>query len=97
MLNQVILVGCLTENPVVNTTATGKKVTKITVAVKRAFKNADGVYETDVVKCTLWNDMASNTAEYCTKGTMVGIKGRIQTANHKMEVIAEKLTFLTNK
>lgn len=104
MLNQVILVGRLTDNPTINTTDSGKKVTSVIVAVGRTFKNVDGLYDTDFIKCILWNNMAANTVEYCKKGDVVGIKGRIQTSNYETEdgtkkytteVIAEKITFLT--
>ena len=106
MLNQVILVGRLTDNPQITIRDNGKKVTTIIVAVGRTFKNVDGLYDTDFIKCILWNNMAANTVDYCHKGDIVGIKGRIQTSTYETEeglkkysteVIAEKVTFLTSK
>ena len=105
MLNQVVLVGRLTEDPQVRSLETGQKLTNINIAVQRTYKNSEGVYETDFIKCVLWNAIAANTAEYCKKGDIVGIKGRLQTRNYEdesgtkkyiTEVIAEKVTFLTN-
>ncbi len=103
-MNQVVLVGRLVENPTVTETENGKKYTYINLAVPRAFKSADGTYETDFIRCVLWNGVAANTSEYCHTGDILGIKGRLQ--NHKYddkdnntkyvtEVIAERVTFLS--
>ena len=105
MLNQVVLVGRLTDDLEIQE-HNGKKVTTMILAVQRSFKNSDGIYEADFIKCTLWNAIASRTSEYCKKGDIVGIKGRIQTSSFKdkddktqysTEVIAEKVTFLSSK
>lgn len=97
MLNQVIIVGRFVSKPTFKETENGKKRCKVTVAVPRSFKNAEGEYETDFIDVILWDAIAENTAEYCNKGDIVGIKGRLQTTNKRMEVIAEKITFLSSK
>lgn len=105
MLNQVVCVGRLVQEPTVETTDSGKERTKVTLAVPRSYKNADGEYETDFVDCILWGGVASNTSEYCHKGDLIGIKGRIETSNYETEagekkkatqIVAEKVTFLSN-
>lgn len=107
MLNQVVIVGRLVEKPIVEENENEKKVCNITLAVPRSYKNAEGIYETDFIKCTLWNVIAENTAEYCEKGDLVVVKGRLETSVYEKEngekyritsVVAEKVTFLaTNK
>lgn len=106
MLNQIIIVGRLTKEPEIEKTSEGKERMQITLAVPRSYKNADGEYETDFIDCVLWNTIASNTAEYCRKGDVLGVKGRIQTSNYETEtgekkkntqIIAEKITFLASK
>jgi len=106
MLNQVVLVGRLTDDLTVTDCGKDKKVTTMILAVQRSFKNPDGIYEADFIKCTLWNAIADRTAEYCKKGDIVGIKGRIQVTSYEdkegkkqysTEVIAEKVTFLSSK
>lgn len=105
MLNQVVLVGRLVRNPELNETSNGKKISRITLAVPRSYKNVDGNYETDFINCTLWKGIAESTAEYCKKGDIVGIKGRIEVSTYEKDdeikyvtdVIAEKVTFLSNK
>lgn len=105
MLNQIILVGRLTKDPEVKNIDDMKSVSNITLAIPRTFKNADGVYDTDFVDVTLWNGIASNTAEYCKKGDIVGVKGRMQTNFYekddgtkvsKLDVVGEKVTFLSS-
>ena len=104
-MNQVVLVGRLTKDPEI-VDIDGKKKTAIVIAVNRPFKNSDGLYETDFIRCVLWNGVAINTSEYCKCGDIIGIKGRIQTSNYEdddknrkyiTEVIAERVTFLSNK
>lgn len=106
MLNQTVLVGRLTSDPEVREIEGGKKVTNITLAVPRSYKNMNGEYDTDFIPCVLWSGVAENAAEYCHKGDLIGIRGRIQSRKIELdeekkreitEVIAEKLTFLSNK
>ena len=50
-------------------------------------------------------EVAENTKEYCSKGDILGIRGRIQTSVYekndskiyKKEIIAEKVSFLSSK
>ena len=79
MLNNVVLVGRLTKDPEVVDVEKGYKRTFIVVAVPRPYKNAKGEYETDFLGCTLWQLMATNTKEYCKKGDIVGVKGRVES------------------
>ena len=44
MLNQVVLVGRLTSDLEAKELEDGKKVTNMTLAITRSFKNADGEY-----------------------------------------------------
>ncbi|MBQ3297427.1 MAG: single-stranded DNA-binding protein [Bacilli bacterium] len=104
MLNQIVLVGRLTRNITVNESDSGIKVATIPLAIPRSFKNSDGTYDTDFVDCVAFDQIANNTSEYCEKGDIVGVKGRIQTRivdkegqkENVMEIIAEKVTFLSS-
>ena len=106
MLNQIILVGRLTRNITVNKAENGVKVATISIAVPRSFKNVEGVYDTDFIDCVAFDTIAENTSEYCNKGDIVGVKGRIQSKvveleegkkENKLEIICEKITFLSSK
>ena len=96
MLNNAMLVGRLVSEPQIFETKKGIK-SSITLAVPRSYKNENGEYDTDFVPCILWNGIAENTFNYCKKGDMVGVKGRIQSNENGIELIAEKLTFLSSK
>ena len=105
MLNQVILVGRLVKTPELFVAESGRKGSIVTLAVGRAFKNQDGEYDTDFLDCTLWTGIAENTAEYCNKGDVIGVRGRLLsrivekddgTKYKKMEIIADRVTFLSS-
>ncbi|MFZ7946774.1 MULTISPECIES: single-stranded DNA-binding protein [Bacillaceae] len=106
MINQVTLVGRLTRDPELNKTPDGTAVTQITVAVNRHFRNHNGEIEADFVQCTIWRKAAENTCQYCRKGSIVGITGRLQTRYYDnregkrvyvTEVIADAVRFLSAK
>ena len=107
MLNQVILVGRLVYDPELKTLDDGRKVTTITLAIQRGFKNAEsGEYDTDFLKCSLWSGIAENTVQYCKKGSTVGVKARLAQKHYEYEegktfsypeIVAEKITFINTK
>ena len=106
MINQVTLVGRLTKDPELKITADGIALCHITLALTRHFKNQNGQIDTDFVQCTLWRKVAENTANYCSKGSVLGVTGRIQTRSYEnvegkkvylTEVIAESVQFLGKK
>lgn len=98
MLNQICIVGRLASKPTEN---------KITLAVPRAYKNSEGVYETDFIDILLGNNMAQNVTEYCKKGDIVGVRGRLESTmeddgdGHLTKritiVVADKVTFLSSR
>jgi single-strand DNA-binding protein len=104
MLNQTVLVGRLVKDPELKEAENGCKLTHITLAVPRSYKNVDGQYDTDFISCVLWRGIAENAVEYCHKGDLVGIKGRLQSRNIETdtekrqitELVAEKVTYLSS-
>ena len=98
MLNQIILVGRITSDPTIEELE-GKKKCVITLAISRGYKNSEGVYDTDFIEVILWNGIATNTTEYCRKGDIVGVKGRMErlSRNDELRIIAEKVTFLSSR
>lgn len=105
MQNVVFLIGRLVSDPEIKKSENEKDYTTITVAVQRPFKNTDGLYESDFIRCNLWNGIATNVKEYCHKGDLIGVKGRIQIRNYEdnketkyiTEIIVDKVSFLSNK
>lgn len=105
MLNQVVLVGRLTRKVTINKSDSGRKVATISLAIPRSFKNIEGTYDTDFINCVAFDNIAANTCEYCNKGDIIGVKGRLQSRivedgdekEYLMDVICEKVTFLSSK
>lgn len=81
-MNKAILVGRMTRDPELRTTANGVSVCSFSVAVNRRFKNADGNYDADFINCVAWRQQAEFLAKYFAKGSMVGVIGSIQTRNY---------------
>ena len=97
MLNQVVLVGRLSHDLKIKEIEESKKELSVVLAVPRSFKNEEGIYETDFINCKVCDNMASNVLEYCKKGDLIGIRGRLQVVNNNIVVIAERVTFLSSK
>ena len=69
----------------------------VLINVSRNFKNVDGIYENDIFFVEYWNWIMGKVKEYCLKGDLVGVKGRMQQDEEKVRLICEKFTFLSNK
>ena len=97
MLNNITLVGRIVSDLKKEIQENGKAKTVITLAVGRSYKNSNGDYETDFFDCVLFGQIAETTVEYCKKGDLVGIKGRLENNNGDYKTIVEKLTFLSTR
>ena len=98
MSNSVILIGRITSTPEVQDSIEGKSYCLITLAINRSYKNDNGVYETDYIPVRLEGTIATNTAEYCKQGDLVGVKGTLrQTIDGRLQVYAERISFLASK
>ena len=96
MLNQVVLVGRLTDE-IKPTKLKGKKAATITLAVTRTYKNDKGEYDVDYIECALFDAIVSTTKKYCHNGDIVGVKGSLEYIDDKLTVVVTKITFLSNK
>lgn len=96
MLNQTVIIGRLVSNPEI-TQVEERSLCNIQIAVPRNYKNDKGEYETDFVPVMVWDGIATNLNEYCHKGDLVGVKGRIEMKDNQIIIIAEKITFLSSK
>jgi single-strand DNA-binding protein len=102
MLNRVILIGRLANDPELKYTPSGIAVANFTLAVNRA-PNSQGEREADFVPIVVWRQSAEFAANYLTKGRMVAVDGRLQirswvaqdgTRRKQAEVVAENLKSL---
>ncbi|MFS1663941.1 single-stranded DNA-binding protein [Streptococcus sp. zg-JUN1979] len=82
MYNKVILIGRLTTTPEMHKTATDKSVTRVTLAVNRRFKNANGQREADFISVVVWGRLAETLASYGTKGSLMSLEGELRTRKY---------------
>ena len=101
-MNNVVLVGRLTRDPELRTTPNGIATCQISLAVN-GIPNANGERTTDFINIVVWRRQAENVAKYCSKGSQVGVVGRIHTRSYEAndgskryvtEVVADNVTFL---
>ncbi|QFT90706.1 Single-stranded DNA-binding protein SsbB [Bacillus sp. THAF10] len=106
MINEVVLVGRMVKDPELRYTGEGTPVATFRLAVNRNYKNQEGVIEADFVSCTAWRNLAKTTADYCRKGQLVGVTGRIQTRRFEAkdgttvyvtDIVVDNVRFLEKK
>jgi len=104
-MNIVSLVGRLTTDPEVVEFGDKQYRTVVSIAVARDYRNSEGIYEADFINVVLWNGVAAATRDYCHKGDVVGVKGKLQSRKYEnsagekksiMEVVADKVTFIAS-
>ena len=106
MINNVVLVGRLTRDPELRYTPSNVAVATFSLAVNRNFKNQAGDREADFINCMIWRKPAELLSEWCKKGNLVAITGRIQTRSYEnqqgqrvyvTEVVAESFQILEKR
>ena len=97
-MNKVILRGRLARDVDLRTTASGKSVAQVNIAVNRWGKDQGA----DFIPLVVWGQQAENFARYLYKGREVLVEGRMQVRNYDdkngnkryvTEVIVEKFEF----
>lgn len=105
-LNRIIIMGRLTRDPDLRSTASGVAVASFTLAVDRDFAPKDGERETDFIDCVAWRNTAEFVSKYFSKGKMAVVDGRLQIRdwvdkdNNKRrtaEIVADNVYFGESK
>jgi len=106
MINQVILIGRITKDIELRHFENGNAVINFSLAVPRDYKNANGEYETDFLDIQATNKIAELTAEYCKKGDLISVRGRLEKKvridkedkkHYDTYVRCDKVSFLSTK
>lgn len=106
MINKVVLIGRMTKDPELRRTSGGTAVASFSLAVNRNVKDKDGNTPADFIPVTVWNKAAENVSQYCHKGSLVAVEGRIQQSTwqdnngqnkSRLDVVAESVQFLETK
>jgi len=83
-VNKVILVGRLTRDPEVRTTASGQTVTAVGLATNDFWKDKNGQKQerTEFHNIVLWGRLGEIAGQYLSKGQEAYFEGRIQTRSY---------------
>ena len=102
-MNRVVLVGRLTRDPEMRTTASGINQTRFSLAVNRRPPNQNGEREADFISCIAWRGTAEAIAKYLTKGRELAVEGSIRTGSYDAQdgtkryttdVVVDNFTFI---
>lgn len=80
-MNNVILIGRLTKDVMMNSTQGGSVVANFTLAVNRP-KSKNGEQSADFISCVAWNKTAEILEKYTQKGSQIAVSGSIQTRSY---------------
>lgn len=105
MINKVILVGNLGQDPELRTTGGGQAVGSLSIATTEKYKDREGNLQerTEWHKVVVWGRDAENVHKYCKKGRQLYVEGRLQTRKwqdkegkdrYTTEVVADVVRFL---
>lgn len=75
MINSVVIVGHVGQDPEMKYFESGSVKTTMSIAVNRRQKDND---KTDWFKIELWGRNAEVAGEYVRKGSLVGVEGRLE-------------------
>lgn len=82
MLNHIVIMGRLTQDPELRRTGSGLAVASFSVAVERDYANKEtGEKEVDFINCVAWRQTGEFVSKYFNKGAMIVVSGRLQMRN----------------
>ena len=82
-INTAVIMGRLTADPELKTTASGLSVLSFSVAVERNYQKEGEEKAVDFINVVAWRKTAEFVSKYFHKGSMIAVEGSIQT--HKYE------------
>ena len=102
--NKAIIIGNVTRDPEIKALPSGAKVTSLSLATNRVWKDANGAKkeQTDFHNVVVFGRQAETVAQYIKKGSSLMVEGRIQTRswddkdgkkNYRTEIVADRVQF----
>ena len=103
--NKVILMGNLTRDVEVRTTASGQSVANFSLAISRSWRGQDGQQQdqTSFINCVAWGKVGDIIAQYVRKGSPLLVSGRLDQRSYQdkdgnkrsaVEVVVEDFNFV---
>lgn len=105
MLNKVIMMGRLCDDPEFRQTQSQIPVCRFRIAINRP-KAKDGQEKADFINCVAWRSSAEFVSRYFSKGSMIVIEGKMQNndytdgngvKHYSYEVLCDNVTFGESK
>ena len=81
-MNKVILIGRLTKDADILTSAAGMTIARFTLAVDRRFRRNNEEQTADFINCVAFSKTAEFLEKYGKKGTKFVVEGSIQTGSY---------------
>lgn len=106
MINNVVLMGRLTDTPELRRTPSDISVTSFTIAVERSYVKVGEQRQTDFIDCVAWRTTAEFITRYFQKGSMIAVTGNIQTRTYDdkngnkrkaTEIVVDRASFCGSK
>ena len=106
MINNIVLMGRLTADPELRTTAGGLNVTAFSIAVERSGTDTDGNRRTDFINIVAWRQTAEFICRYFKKGQQMALTGELHSRSYTdrsgakrtaYEVVADAVSFCGSK
>lgn len=103
MMNRTILVGRMTKDPELRKISSKSMVSSFTLALNNYYGSEQQV---DYIQCVVWNKIAENVSKYCSKGSLIGVEGRLHSRSYEdsqghmvyvVEVICDSVHFIATK
>ena len=103
-MNNVNIIGRLTNNVEVRKTSTNKSVSSFSIAVDN-LATKDGEKTTSFFNCNAWNNVAETLSKYTRKGDRIAISGSLIQRNYEkngeknsvVEINVNSITLIENK
>lgn len=105
-MNKVVLIGRLVKDAELKfTPGSGVATATVTLAVDK-WNSKEKKNEADFISVVFWNKNAENICNYCSKGSLIAVEGRISTRSYDAkdgtkryvtEVVCNELKFLDSK
>lgn len=92
MVNNVILVGRVSDEPRYTLTEAGYRVSNFFLAVRKDFRDENNNYDADFIPISAWHAVADLVRDYVHKGSLIGVRCRLSTRLHEFN--GQKLTQL---
>jgi single-strand DNA-binding protein len=106
-LNKVCIIGRMGKDPELRRAQSGVAVTSFSLATSEKYKDKQGNQqeETEWHNCSIWNKGAEIIAQYCQKGSLLYVEGKLKTRSwedngvkkYATDIVVRDFQFLSPK